>query len=280
MTDEQRLQIVINATKRIYDNETFDTDMDSIMDQMPDYQQYLNDKNDMLNESKNVSVELMPCWREPVLSREQEQHVARQFNFLKFMALKLAKKNQIEKAEQFLAQAQKSREVLALANMRLVIGVIRKIHSEYKEDLVSEAYVNIFKATDYFDWRRGLRFNTYATLIITKNLWRTNFVMQKQELLHQNDFNTNVGRDLGFMEESQHQYHVNLTQQLLVSLEDEREREIIKRRFGIGCNESTLEECGDVFSVTRERIRQIQNTAMNRLKQLVVQQSIVLDEVA
>ena len=36
-----------------------------------------------------------------------------------------------------------------------------------------------------------------------------------------------------------------------------REREIIKMVFGIGCQEMTLEEIGDKFGLTRERVRQI-----------------------
>jgi RNA polymerase primary sigma factor len=46
----------------------------------------------------------------------------------------------------------------------------------------------------------------------------------------------------------------------------EREREIIKMFFGIGCQEMTLEEIGAKFDLTRERVRQIKEKAINRLK--------------
>ena len=46
----------------------------------------------------------------------------------------------------------------------------------------------------------------------------------------------------------------------------DREREILKMFFGIGCQEMTLEEIGDKFDVTRERGRQIKEKAIRKLK--------------
>ena len=45
-----------------------------------------------------------------------------------------------------------------------------------------------------------------------------------------------------------------------------REREIIKCFFGIGCQEMTLEEIGERFGLTRERVRQIKEKAIRKLK--------------
>ncbi|MBE6316248.1 MAG: RNA polymerase sigma factor RpoD/SigA [Muribaculaceae bacterium] len=45
-----------------------------------------------------------------------------------------------------------------------------------------------------------------------------------------------------------------------------RERDIIKMFFGIGCQEMTLEEIGAKFNLTRERVRQIKEKAIRRLK--------------
>ena len=47
----------------------------------------------------------------------------------------------------------------------------------------------------------------------------------------------------------------------------ERESDIIKMFFGIGCQEVTLEEIGDKFGLTRERVRQIKEKAIRRLRQ-------------
>ncbi len=46
----------------------------------------------------------------------------------------------------------------------------------------------------------------------------------------------------------------------------ERERQILKLFFGIGCQEMTLEEIGAKFDLTRERVRQIKEKAIRRLK--------------
>ena len=46
----------------------------------------------------------------------------------------------------------------------------------------------------------------------------------------------------------------------------DRERDIIKYFFGIGCSEMTLEEIGEKFGLTRERVRQIKEKAIRRLR--------------
>ena len=46
----------------------------------------------------------------------------------------------------------------------------------------------------------------------------------------------------------------------------ERERDIIRLFFGINCQEMTLEEIGEKFGLTRERVRQIKEKAIRRLR--------------
>ena len=51
----------------------------------------------------------------------------------------------------------------------------------------------------------------------------------------------------------------------------EREREIINKRFGLqDQEEKTLEELGQVYGVTRERIRQIESKTLKRLRHSTV----------
>ena len=47
----------------------------------------------------------------------------------------------------------------------------------------------------------------------------------------------------------------------------DREKDILQMFFGIGCQEMTLEEIGDKFGLTRERVRQIKEKAIRRLRQ-------------
>ena len=63
--------------------------------------------------------------------------------------------------------------------------------------------------------------------------------------------------------------HINLREQIEEALKSltEREGKVLKMRFGLGDgNEHTLEEVGQQFKVTRERIRQIEAKALRKLK--------------
>jgi RNA polymerase primary sigma factor len=63
--------------------------------------------------------------------------------------------------------------------------------------------------------------------------------------------------------------HINLREQIEEALKTltEREAKVLKMRFGLGDgNEHTLEEVGQQFKVTRERIRQIEAKALRKLK--------------
>ncbi|NLK48979.1 MAG: RNA polymerase sigma factor RpoD/SigA [Bacteroidales bacterium] len=55
-------------------------------------------------------------------------------------------------------------------------------------------------------------------------------------------------------------------ERVLVHALSERERDIIKKFFGLGVPEMTLEEIGDEFGLTRERVRQIKEKAIRKLK--------------
>ena len=67
--------------------------------------------------------------------------------------------------------------------------------------------------------------------------------------------------DRGLMNES-----LSIEVDRALSTLTERERDIIKYFFGIGCAEMTLEEIGDKFELTRERVRQIKEKAVRRLR--------------
>jgi RNA polymerase primary sigma factor len=62
---------------------------------------------------------------------------------------------------------------------------------------------------------------------------------------------------------------VNMLQEMVKHL-DEREATILRFRFGLdGGAEKTLEEVGEKFGVTRERVRQIQNLALKKLRKMI-----------
>lgn len=62
-----------------------------------------------------------------------------------------------------------------------------------------------------------------------------------------------------------------ITQAILASIEREREREIIARRFGLFDRKETLEQIGELLGITRERVRQLEKSVVSRLKVLAEQ---------
>src|SRR4051812_40587254 len=66
----------------------------------------------------------------------------------------------------------------------------------------------------------------------------------------------------------------NLVNQVLSSVEREREREIISRRFGLFDRKETLEQIGEMLGITRERVRQLEKAVVTRLKSAAEQGSL------
>ena len=73
--------------------------------------------------------------------------------------------------------------------------------------------------------------------------------------------NDSPNADKGLVNES-----LNKEIERALSTLTERERDIVKYFFGIGCQEMTLEEIGEYFGLTRERVRQIKEKAIRRLR--------------
>lgn len=53
---------------------------------------------------------------------------------------------------------------------------------------------------------------------------------------------------------------------ILATIDREREREIVARRFGLFERKETLEQIGELLSITRERVRQLEKSVVARLK--------------
>ena len=57
-----------------------------------------------------------------------------------------------------------------------------------------------------------------------------------------------------------------IVQDILNSIDREREREIIARRYGLFDRKETLEQIGELLGITRERVRQLEKSVMTRLR--------------
>ncbi len=60
----------------------------------------------------------------------------------------------------------------------------------------------------------------------------------------------------------------------------ENEKNVVILRFGLEDGEpKTLEKIGEEFGVTRERIRQIESSALKKLRYIIAQEELILDEI-
>ena len=66
----------------------------------------------------------------------------------------------------------------------------------------------------------------------------------------------------------------DLVTAILGTIEREREREIIARRFGLFDRKETLEQIGELLGITRERVRQLEKAVVTRLKSTAEQKAL------
>jgi RNA polymerase primary sigma factor len=120
------------------------------------------------------------------LSREQEAHLFREMNFLKWRANRLEEQldwdrpspADLDEIERLRCEAQTLKNRIIEMYLRLVVS-IAKSHSKIGYDLaecVSDGNFALIMAVDGFDFAKGYRFSTYATRAIrnflTRNSWR------------------------------------------------------------------------------------------------------------
>ena len=218
----------------------------------------------------------------PLLNREQEGHLFRKFNYLKYRAAKLrgelnpakARSSQMDKIEQLYSAAVKVKNQIVQANLRLVVSIAKRHVSATEEffSLVSDGNMSLIRAVEKFDYARGNKFSTYASWAIMKNFARTiptEFRIRDRFRTSQDEMFT------GTVDERSDQYEMESAQQMrevqvnrILSSLDEREQKIIISRFGLDHSKEpqTLKEVGADLGVTKERIRQIETRALDKLR--------------
>ena len=217
------------------------------------------------------------------LDADEEQRLFRQYNFLKFLLAKAREElapSQLTGAE--LARvvrlhdaAAAARNVLVVANLRLVVHLASRHLGQGHplDELVSDGTVSLMQAIEKFDYTRGFRFSTYATWAIVKNFAKSlpheRHVQRAartgaDELIEATADSRAVTPARSELKELLR----SLVASLLLELSP-REREVLVARFGLGGPSETLEQIGRRFSVTRERVRQIEASALRKLAGLV-----------
>jgi RNA polymerase primary sigma factor len=273
----------------------------AILAPMPDAEAY-EARRRAMHAPKDVPPELAACYEYPLLNKEQEQHLFRKMNYLKHKAARL--RNQLRKGgdagsevdparvkiqtlkeiEDLQAEANEIKDLLINANMRLVVSIARR-HvnpSENLFELISDGNMSLIRAVEKFDFGRNFKFSTYASWAIMKNFARSipDEKHRRERFLTGHDEVFEVAPDNRSDEHevvATHERATHSVNRLLEYLEP-REREIIRMRAGLDDHAKgmTLEEIGQQFGITKERVRQLNARAMKKLRSIAEREDIEL----
>jgi RNA polymerase primary sigma factor len=218
----------------------------------------------------------------PLLNREQEYHLFRKMNYVKHVAFNLRATLDVkaplvslmDQIENLYEQAVVVKNKIVQANLRLVVSIAKR-HVDPNDDffgLISDGNMSLIRACEKFDYARGNKFSTYASWAIMKNFART----IPDEFRHRDRFRTSSDevftahedrRADNFSAEIDQAFRTDQIQKILHTL-DQREQQIIVRRFGLDhrFEPLTLKEVGEEMGVTKERIRQLESRALDKLR--------------
>ena len=192
------------------------------------------------------------------------------------------KATDLELLEQLLEQAQQVKNFLIRSNLRLVVSIAKRHMTASSNffEMVSDGNMSLFRAVEKFDFALGNKFSTYATWAIMKNYARSipaeytrqdRFRTGNDEMF---DYSTDDRRNPYEDQRTNEQQH-NVIMSILQQLED-RERSIIIERFGLddGTEPLTLEQVGERHGVTKERIRQIETRALQKIRKIASEEHL------
>src|ERR1700754_3317053 len=188
-----------------------------------------------------------------------------------------------------------AKERMINSNLRLVVANARRYQGQGLAlgDLIQEGMLGLIRAVEKFDWRKGFRFSTYATLwirqAIQRGLENTSrtirlpvHVAQRSRKVGriERELTTRLGHEPSDEEiasaadlplEDVIEIRKALKSETLLNAIAElpdAERDVIEMRFGAGDREpQTLSQAGRKLGVSTERGRQIEERALKRLSQ-------------
>jgi RNA polymerase sigma factor (sigma-70 family) len=240
---------------------------------------------------KGLPPYLSDLYENPLLSREQESHLFRKMNYLKFLANRLrerieptrARTADLDEIERLQEEALAVKNQVIRANLRLVVSIAKRHVGPSNNffELVSDGNMSLIRAVEKFDFARGNKFSTYASWAIMKNFARTipeeNYRRDRFVTGHEEMFEAAADTRTDEHEyESAQKRNQEAVKGMLGRL-DERERRIIISRFGInGASEQTLEQLGRELGITKERVRQIESRAQEKLRKIAIEEKLDL----
>jgi RNA polymerase sigma factor (sigma-70 family) len=223
-----------------------------------------------------------------ILTGAQEKVLFHQFNYSRYRVWKLqqevwnspSKKPELESAREILRWFRKSdlvREQIANTNLALVLAMAKRTRMSEVDfaDLVSEGNMALLRAVDKFDAGRGYKFSTYACRAILKAFSRQGMKLSKYRQRFPTDFDPKLEKS-NYLETKRSVFEKDAAEEVKRIVLSNRadltdvERTVIEHRFGLESGEldkpMTLEQVGQIIGVTKERVRQIQNKAMEKIR--------------
>jgi RNA polymerase primary sigma factor len=236
--------------------------------------------------SAGMSPYLASLYQTRLLTRDEEQFYFRRMNWLKFRAAtargrldrRRATLRQIDQIEGWLREADEVRSVIVTSNLRLVVSIAKKFVDATNsfDELVGEGNMALLRAVEKFNFALGNRFSTYATYAIQRHFFRLSHKSRQLRSRFVSDEESFKGRAAAEPNgEACSAAQVTLLKDLfgrfLRELEP-REREIVVARFGFdGRPARTFRELGASMGVCKERIRQIQTRAIEKLRDMAAE---------
>ena len=240
---------------------------------------------------KGLPPYLASLYEVPLLGREQEAHLFRKMNYLKYLAKGLrekidptkAKTAELDEIESLQEEALAVKNQIIRANLRLVVSIAKRHVGPSNNffELVSDGNMSLIRAVEKFDYSRGNKFSTYASWAIMKNFARTipeeNFRRDRFVTGHEEMFEAAADNRIDEHEYENAQKRMQDAVKGMLGRLDDRERRIIISRFGIsGANEQTLEQLGRELGITKERVRQIESRAQEKLRKIANEEKLDL----
>src|SRR5687767_5339237 len=217
----------------------------------------------------------------------EEKLMFLRFNFAKRKLCLLQKKAKKEGLTRELAEQlvewhrrfEHFREYLVRTNLALVLAMAKRTRLGDVDfaEIVSEGNMALMRAVDKFNVDKGFKFSTYACRAILKAFSRTamkhsrhktRFPVEFEPEMEKSDW-TDKKRDM--VEQDLTDELKQIVERNLADLSD-TEQTVIRRRFNWQQQDEsplTLEEVGQIIGVTKERVRQIQNKALLKIKSVM-----------
>jgi len=216
----------------------------------------------------------------PLLTPEAERSLFRAWNFHKYSAQRLRSKlkptgteSAIRRVEQHWRDAQQAQAQIVQSNLRLVMGLAHKYARtpEDVDDLISEGNLILINAIEKFDYSRGYRFSTYATHAVQRHYFRLLQRRQKRKLREVATTTEHLA-SVASPEEEEAAFDVNMAQEFIQRFDrylTSREKKILEQRFGLqGDSSATLKTVAETIGLSKERVRQLQRSALDKLQVL------------